>query len=526
MQTPNVPGNEAARLNALLAYGVLDTPAELLFDEVTALAARITHTPISLISLIDKDRQWFKSAFGLPGARETPRDVAFCAHAILQPEPFVVDDATHDARFADNPLVTEDPKIRFYAGIPLVNGQGYSLGTLCVIDRVPRHLSHRQLEDLRRLADVVMALLDARADRDRIKAGQQALEQSERRLHTLTDASPSPMGYIDRSQRYVFVNRAYEQWFGMPQQSIIGLTVEALVGAEAYARAKGPFEQALKGETVTFENYALGQFRRHIQVNLVPDIGAEGVRGVFVLTSDITARVEEDLRRQNESLRAMSTMLREDIEAERKRIAYALHDQMGQDLTAIGMQIGRLLRTRSEDQALVKIAEHMQKILADTGTAMRRIIADLRPLALDDLGIAVAAKTLVREVENSNGVSIDLTVEGEFAGLPEACQTCLYRILQECLTNIEKHARATEAFVRLIQHPGRVELTVEDNGCGCSQEARVKRGHYGVMGMQERAKALGGTATIESVPGHGTKVSISIPVVQPLAENKPAPNLS
>lgn len=515
MQTPLVPGNEAARLNALLAYRLLDTPAEPLFDEVTALAARITHTPISLISLIDKDRQWFKSSFGLPGARETPRDVAFCAHAILQPEPFIVDDATHDARFADNPLVTEDPKIRFYAGIPLVNGQGFSLGTLCVIDRVPRHLSDSQLEDLRRLADVVMALLDARADRDRLNAGQVALDHSEQRLRTLTDALPASIAYIDPTQHYVFVNQAYESWFGKPRGSIIGLTIEELIGAEAYARAKTPFERALSGESVTFENYAVGTHQRYVQANFVPDIGAKGVRGVFALSSDITSRVEQELRRQNESLRAMSAMLREDIETERKRIAYALHDQMGQDLTAIGMQIGRLLRTRSEDQALVEIAHQMQKILADAGTAMRRIIADLRPLALDDLGIAVAAKGLVRDIESANGVSIDLTVEGEFAGLPEACQTCLYRILQECLTNITKHAKATEAFVRLINHADRVELTVEDNGCGYSSSELTKRGHYGVLGMQERAQALSGTATITSAPGCGTKVTVIIPLAQP-----------
>lgn len=511
MQTPLAPSNETERLNALATYGLLDTPAEPLFDEVTALAAGITHTPISLVSLIDKDRQWFKSAYGLPGARETPREVAFCAHAILQPAPFIVDDATHDARFAHNPLVTDDPKIRFYAGIPLINAQGYSLGTLCVIDRVPRHLSDSQIEDLRRLAGVVMALIEARADRDRVQARQAALEQSEQRLHTLTDASPAPIGYVDSMQRYVFVNSAYERLFGKPRESIVGLTIETLIGAKAYARAKDPIERALKGETVTFENTTAGPCQRHLQVNFVPDRAAEGVRGVFILTSDITARVEEDLRRQNEILRAMSTTLREDIEAERKRIAHALHDEMGQDLSAISMQVGRLLRNRSEDKPLVDIAHHIQKILVDAGAAMRRIIADLRPLALDDLGIAVAAKSLAQKIENASGVSIDLTVEGEFADLPEACQTALYRILQECLTNIVKHAQATEAFVRLISRPGRLELTVEDNGCGCSEAAQTKQGHYGVLSMQERANALGGTATIDSAPGHGTKVTVSIP---------------
>jgi PAS domain S-box-containing protein len=515
MQTPPVPDNEAARLNALIEYRLLDTPAEPIFDEVTALAAGITRAPISLISLVDKDRQWFKSSYGLPDVRETARDVAFCAHAILQSEPFIVDDALNDSRFADNPLVSQDPKIRFYAGIPLINRQGYGVGTLCVIDRVPRHLSNSQLEDLRRLADLALALFEARADRDRLQAGQDALEQSEQRLRTLTDASPALISYIDRTQHYVFVNRAYEHWFGRPRESIIGLTVEELLGAEAYARAKGPLEQALRGEAVTFENYALGKNKRHVQANFVPDRGEEGVRGVFVLSSDITPRVEEELRRQNGALRAMGAMLREDIEVERKRIAYALHDQMGQDLTALHVHMSRILRRWSEDKALVDIAQQMQKILEDAGTSIRRIIADLRPLALDDLGIAVAAKALVREVESASGVSIDLTVQGEFAGLADACQTSLYRMLQECLTNIVKHAQAIEAVVHLIKYPDRVELKVEDNGRGFSEDARSERGHYGLLGMQERARELDGTVTIESVPGGGTKVTISIPVAEP-----------
>lgn len=515
MQAALAPTNETARLNALTAYRLLDTTAEPIFDEVTALAAAITQAPISLISLVDKHRQWFKSSHGLPDVRETPRDVAFCAHAILQSEPFIVVDALNDVRFADNPLVSQEPKIRFYAGIPLISRQGYGLGTLCVIDRVPRDLSAGQLEHMHRLADLVLALFEARADRDRLKAGQDALEQSEQRLRTLTDASPALISYVDRTQRYLFVNQAYERWFGKPRASIIGLKVEELIGPEAYARAKGPFERALRGETVTFENYALGTHKRHAQASLVPDYGPEGVRGVFVLSSDITSRVDEELRRQNESLRAMSAVLREDIEADRKRIAYALHDQMGQDLTALRVHASRILRRYSEDETLLDIARQMQRILEDAGTAVRRIIADLRPLALDDLGIGVAAKALAREVEHASGVSIDLTVEGEFTGLPEACRTNLYRMLQECLTNIVKHAQATEAVVRLINYSDRVELRVEDNGCGFAKEARGKRGHYGLLGIQERADALGGAVAIQSAPGLGTAVTISIPVAEP-----------
>ncbi|MDH5512622.1 MAG: diguanylate cyclase [Gammaproteobacteria bacterium] len=157
-----LPDNETARLRALRAFAVLDTPPERAFDDLTALAAQVCKRPIALVSLVDADRQWFKSRRGLDVA-ETPRDVAFCAHAILHPtEVMVVPDTQRDERFVDNPLVAGAPHLRFYAGAPLVTASGEALGTLCVLDREPGDMSAEEIEALQALARGAMALLEQR----------------------------------------------------------------------------------------------------------------------------------------------------------------------------------------------------------------------------------------------------------------------------------------------------------------------------------------------------------------------------
>ena len=156
-----VPQNEPKRLKVLWDYEVLDTVPEEIFDDLTELAALICGAPISLVSLVDEDRQWFKSKFGI-SVSETSRDVSFCAHALSGQGLLIVPDATRDRRFSSNPLVVSDPKIRFYAGAPLVTPDGYVLGTLCVLDTKPRVLRPEHKKALELLARHVISLLEFR----------------------------------------------------------------------------------------------------------------------------------------------------------------------------------------------------------------------------------------------------------------------------------------------------------------------------------------------------------------------------
>lgn len=159
---PNYPtnGNERSRLAALAASGLVDSASEPRFDRLARLASMVTGSPIALISLLTSTRQWFKARVGL-SVQETPRDWAFCSHAILQNELFVVEDALSDERFRDNPLVQQDPHIRFYAGVPLRDKSGQPLGTLCVIDREPRRLRAAEMQGLLDLAEIASTEIQA-----------------------------------------------------------------------------------------------------------------------------------------------------------------------------------------------------------------------------------------------------------------------------------------------------------------------------------------------------------------------------
>jgi len=170
MLAPSIPKNENERLNELYDSGLLDTPKESDFDNLTNLASSIFGAPVSIITLVDENRQWFKSCFGLPEEIiETPREISFCGHAINNPsEVLVIPDARLDNTFSDNPLVSGDPNIVFYAGAPLISKNGYPLGTFCIIDFKPRKLSQQDVETLKILSNQVSKLIDLRLSNEEL----------------------------------------------------------------------------------------------------------------------------------------------------------------------------------------------------------------------------------------------------------------------------------------------------------------------------------------------------------------------
>ena len=293
MKIAPLPANEQERLEALKKYGILDTEPEAAFASMVHLAAYICQTPIAAISLVDEHRQWFKAITGLD-AKETSRDVAFCAHTILQDEAMIVHDAQQDERFFDNPLVTLAPDIRFYAGFPLVTAQGYQLGTLCVIDRVPRVLDAAQLNAIKVLADNVMAHLDLRLSHKHIRQYVDDLQLAA----TIFESSSESMIITDAENRIITVNPAFTTTTGYTLNEVVGRNPNLLSSGKQHKEFYQEMWHALN--TVGHWNGEVWNLRKNgelyaewLSINII--FNDDGSKRLHVaLFSDITIRKQAD----------------------------------------------------------------------------------------------------------------------------------------------------------------------------------------------------------------------------------------
>lgn len=296
MRAP-LPRNESERLAALYAYGILDTPHEKDFDEIVALAAEICGVPIALVTFVDSERQWFKAEVGTGGIQETPVDVSFCAHTILRSGIMEVGDTLQDPRFQDNPLVTGEPHLRFYAGAPLESADGHALGTLCVLDREARTLTHLQRRTLEVLAKQVMTQLELR------RQGRDLVWQRETLQNTLATAEVATWNWDVENDR-VYGNSLLSRFFGIGEGDVEGIPVGEFLNAihpDDQDRVIREIRFAIDSESAYDTEYRIGRGNEVRWVLARGSVGRPGngatprLSGVNI---DITARKRAESERE------------------------------------------------------------------------------------------------------------------------------------------------------------------------------------------------------------------------------------
>ena len=347
-------------------------------------------------------------------------------------------------------------------------------------------------------------------------------EASQAQLDSIVDSAMDAIITVDEAQNIVLFNRAAEQVFGAPRAAMLGTPLDRLLPAR--------FRGAHRGHVEAFGRTGVTS-RRMGDVTtlwaLRPESGEEfpieasisqtaedGKRYYTVILRDITRRkqAEDALRQSQRELRELSARVLEAREEEKAHIARELHDELGQLLTALKMDLGWLReRTPVEVETHSRMKE-MSELLDRTVSATRRISADLRPMMLDDLGLADAAAWLVDDFAKRSGVASRIEVADDLPELSKAVATAVYRAIQESLTNIARHAGAGNAWVRVAVEDGALQVEVEDDGRGIAPADLAKARSLGLRGMRERITFLGGSLEIGRAPRGGTRVRLRVPV--------------
>jgi len=357
------------------------------------------------------------------------------------------------------------------------------------------------------------------------QAANLALQSITARVGDVVESAMDPIIATDESQRIVLFNAAAERAFGWPRDAVLGQPIDKLLPARLRERhhdhikrfgRTGTTARRMGDQTVLTALRANGE-EFPIEASISKH-SEEGRQLFTVILRDVSERVraEEALRRSKEELRELGAAANLAREQEQSRIARELHDELGQTLTALQMDVAWCKAMVPEDQPATLLRHvKMQEMLKETVAATRRIAADLRPLILDDLGLVPAVEWLVEGFTQRNGVPCELAVGSAKLELPSAHATVVFRTIQESLTNVAKHARASHVKVSLDRNGADVTFAILDDGIGFSPRDARKPNSYGLLGLRERASLLGGEVTITSAPSEGTHVQVRLPLPPP-----------
>jgi PAS domain S-box-containing protein len=359
-------------------------------------------------------------------------------------------------------------------------------------------------------------------DVTRLKEAENHVHETEVRLEAIVRSAMDAIITIDTDQRIVLFNAAAEKMFGCPAADAIGQPLERFIPERFRSAHRAHVERfSHTGETSRRMGVQAALWALRADGSEFPieaSISHATVRGQELLTvilRDVTERTaaEQEIRRSHQELRELSIAMAEVRELERTRIARELHDELGQALTALKMDVELLGATLPPARTdLIEQTATMRELLDSTVATTRRISSDLRPLVLDHLGLEAAAQWLAQNFSQRSGLPCDLHVDPSCSALGEPYASALFRIMQESLTNVVRHARAKRVEVRLDRSGPEAVLSVRDDGVGMEQEARAKPRSFGLRGISERVLLLEGQVQIASAPGAGTTLLVRIPL--------------
>jgi len=338
----------------------------------------------------------------------------------------------------------------------------------------------------------------------------------------LFESAMDPIVTVDAQQRIVAFNAAAETAFGWSRGEVVGCMLDVLIPERFRDRHRDHVAQFARTGTTSRRMGAhaiiVGLRRDGEEFPIeasISQVTEHGQRFFTVILRDVTERVrrEEDLRRSRDEIQQLALAASTAREQEKSRIARELHDELGQALTMMRMDVAwcKANLAGAAPNAAAKL-DRMENLLKTTVAAARRIASDLRPLMLDDLGLAPALEWLVQNMSQRTGLACDFSIDDPAIALPPTHSTAVFRIVQEALTNIAKHARGSHAAVAIRRSGEALEITIRDDGVGFPTDDPRKPESFGLLGLRERVSLLRGTASIQSAPGAGTTIVVTLPL--------------
>lgn len=499
------------RLTDLYSYDILDSDEEKEFNDLVNLASFICDCPISLITFVDQDRQWFKAKKNMPYDETPIESFSFCATAITENQVFVVEDALQDEVFSNYKIVTDDIKIRFYAGSPIQSSSGNNLGTICVIDTKPRKLSVQQLDALNTLSRQASKLLELRVLNKKLSQKSTRLVKSIESYRDFFDEAPIPLWIYDfRKDEFIAVNTAVEQLYGYTKQEFSNISLFNILKPSDHDIS--PVLQQL--DDVGKMNI-IGSHIKKDGTEVVVDvtltkIDYDGCNVIMATMIDLSEKLNLKEKLVEEKTKTSKKIEKATLYAqsqEREYLGRELHDNINQMLAGIKLYLDVAY---SDDKQRLSLIDQSKKYLTTTINEVRNLSHRLVDVNTKGLNLVEAIEELLEPYVLSNSYEIDLDIRCNVNNFAADVKITILRILQETVQNIEKYAQANKITICISCENNHIELTVIDNGKGFDFKY-IKPG-IGLTNILERTKKLQGRAEVTSTIGVGTTVEVKIPV--------------